>query len=270
MGERKKGEKMEDNFKVLNLRDRLVLACDANTKRINDFSAAEKLINELGDHVGWIKFNSAFVGGGKKILMRARRQGAKIWLDLKWHDVSDTVVKYAYEAMTMIPFGVEMFNVHASGGSKMMGMVKGKIDELFPIEASPAVRPLAIAITVLTSLGQKGIEEIGYNCTINELVMRLATLTKSAGLNGVVASPLEAKMLRAEFGPDFLIVTPGIRFAEESKGGQIRVTTPKEAIANGADMIVMGTSLINGGFSAVQRAYQEIAEGLEERQKKFE
>ncbi|MBI2459333.1 MAG: orotidine 5'-phosphate decarboxylase [Parcubacteria group bacterium] len=95
----------------------------------------------------------------------------------------------------------------------------------------------------------------------------LARLAKKAGLDGVVASPLEAKMLREEFGPEFLIVTPGIRFAEEAKGGQARVATPKEAIAAGADMIVMGTSLINGGLKAVERAYAEIQEGLEARQR---
>ena len=247
----------------LNLKDRLVLACDQSAvlQSFGDTSEAEKLIGRLGRHVGWVKLNSAFISGGSKLVKLARVYGAKVWLDLKWHDVPDTVANYVSEAINELKSSVSMFNVHASGGSKMMKAVAIKLNEMFADDMAEQ-RPLAIAITVLTSLGEEGFKELGFTCTIAEQVLRLAALTKNAGLNGVVASPLEAKMLRAKFGKDFLIVTPGIRFDEESKDGQARVTTPMEAIANGADMIVMGTSLIKGGLPAVERAYIEIEEGL--------
>lgn len=189
-----------------------------------------------------------------------------MWLDLKWHDVPDTIKNYVRETVDLSIQGVEvnMLNIHASGGLKMMKAAKEKLNEMLPPQEF-TFRPKIIAITVLTSLDQAQFEQIGFKCPIAEQVRRLARLTKEAGLDGVVASPLEAKMLRQEFGPDFLIITPGIRFAEEAKGGQARVTTPREAIANGADMIVMGTSLIKGGLEAVKRAYAEIEEGLKER-----
>ncbi|MEK7160697.1 MAG: orotidine-5'-phosphate decarboxylase [Patescibacteria group bacterium] len=249
------------------LEDRLVLACDVSAiKSSNGLYEAKKLIAIMGGKVGWIKLNSAFIGGGHDLTRQVIERGFRLWLDLKWHDVPDTLKNYTMEGVKG-PASADMFNVHASGGFKMMRAVKEKLDELYPHPDSRWARPLVIAITVLTSLDQQQFEQIGFTGTIAEQVMRLAQLTKEAGLDGVVASPLEAKILRQEFGPDFLIVTPGIRFAEEAKDGQARVTTPKEAIANGADMVVMGTSLIKGGLKAVERAYAEIAEGLEERQK---
>lgn len=250
------------------LKQRLVFACDASSVKFGNVpSGAEALVAKMSGRVGWIKINSAFVGGGHKLAQQVCRSGSHLWLDLKWHDVPDTVKNYVREAVVLDDkeIGVNMFNIHASGGSKMMRIVKEKLDELFSNPDLRQARPLVIAITVLTSLDQEQFKEIGFTRTIAEQVMRLARLTKKAGLDGVVASPLEAEMLRQEFGPDFLIVTPGIRFAEESKGGQARVTTPKEAIINGADMIVMGTSLIKGGLKAVERAYAEIEEGLKAR-----
>jgi orotidine-5'-phosphate decarboxylase len=247
----------------LKLKDRLVFACDAVGVKAGNGSPsrASELIDLLGSKVGWIKLNSSFISGGHNLARQVIGEGSRLWLDLKWHDVPDTLKNYIFEAVKG-PAGGDMFNVHAAGGLKMMRGAKDKLDELFPILDQQKTRPLVIAITVLTSLDQAQFEQIGYTGTIAEQVMRLAALAKAAGLDGVVASPLEAKMLREEFGNGFLVVTPGIRFAEEAKGGQARVTTPKEAIANGADMIVMGTSLINGGLEAVERAYAEIEEGL--------
>lgn len=252
------------------LKDRLVFACDARSVKFGNASSgsgAEGLVAVMSGQVGWIKLNAAFIGGGHKLARQVCQKGSSLWLDLKWHDVKDTVKNYVQEAVELRynGVGVDMFNVHASGGLKMMRGVKEKLDELFPDPNWQRSRPLAIAITVLTSLDEEQFREIGYTGTIAEQVTRLARLAKKAGLDGVVASPLEAEMLRREFGPDFLIVTPGIRFAEEAKGGQARVTTPKQAIMNGADMIVMGTSLVKGGIKAVERAYAEINEGLERR-----
>lgn len=251
----------------MDLKDRLVFACDAPSVRIGgNFSEADDFVAIMGGKVGWIKLNAAFVGGGHKLAHNVSQKGSRLWMDLKWHDVPDTIKNYVREAVDLYLLGinVSMFNVHASGGPKMMKGAKDKLNELFPsqgIDFSPKV----IAITVPTSMDENEFKKLGFTCTIAEQVMRLARLTKDSGLDGVVASPLEAKMLRRAFGPDFLIVTPGIRFAEEAKGGQVRATTPKEAIVNGADMIVMGTSLIKGGLDAVERAYAEIEEGLKER-----
>jgi len=254
----------------MKLEDRLVFACDATSVRgeIGDISKAEELIAMMGGKVGWVKLNSAFISGGHELAEMVVGKGSHLWLDLKWHDVPDTLKNYVVEGVRGLA-SADMFNVHASGGFKMMRAVKDKLDELFSHPDQQLTRPLVIAITVLTSLDQVQFEQIGGTGAIAEQVMRLARLTKEAGLDGVVASPLEAKMLRQELGPDFLIVTPGIRFAEEAKGGQARVTTPKEAIIAGADMIVMGTSLIRGGLTAVERAYAEIEEGLEDRAKEI-
>jgi len=251
----------------MELKDRLVFACDAPSVRVGgNSSEADEFVSLMGGKVGWIKLNAAFVGGGHKLAQQVSRKGSRLWLDLKWHDVPDTVKNYVREAddLYLLGINVSMFNVHASGGPKMMKAAKDKLDELFPSQGID-FRPKIIAITVPTSMDEEEFKKLGFACTVTEQVMRLARLAKEAGLDGVVASPLEAKMLRRAFGPDFLIVTPGIRFAEEAKGGQARVTAPREAIANGADMIVMGTSLIKGGLKAVGRAYAEIAEGLKER-----
>lgn len=254
----------------LSLKDRLVFACDAPSVKFgNVLSKAEELVAMMSGQVGWVKLNAAFIGGGHGLAWQVCRNGSNLWLDLKWHDMPDTVENYVQEVVELRckVVGVDMLNVHASGGLKMMQGVKEKLDELLPDLNWQRSRPLAIAVTVLTGLDQEQFEELGYTCTIAEQVIRLARLTKKAGLDGVVASPLEAEMLRQEFGPDFLIVTPGIRFAEEAKDGQARVTTPKQAIMNGADMIVMDTSLVKGGLKAVERAYAEIKDGLEERRR---
>jgi len=248
------------------LRRRLAFACDVSSVRLGDHrSRAEELVAMMSGEVGWVKLNSAFISGGRELARQVTEAGSHLWLDLKWHDIPATLKNYITEGVKG-PVNASMFNVHASGGFKMMRAVKDRLDEFFPLPGSRWARPLVIAITVLTSLDQEQFEQIGYTGTIAEQVIRLARLTKEAGLDGVVASPLEAKILRQEFGPDFFIVTPGIRFAEEDKDGQARVTTPKEAIANGADMIVMGTSLIKGGLAAVERAYAEIEEGLAARE----
>lgn len=248
-------------MKDIPLKDRLVFACDKSAaKRVGGgLSEAEALVREMAGKVGWIKINSAFVGGGHDLVKRIVDSGSKLWLDLKFHDVVDTLENYVSEIKEAFP-GMTMFNVHASGTSKMMKAVRKKVDELFPV-GSPD-RLIAIAITVLTSIGEEEFKELGYDCTIEEHVMRLARLTQKSGLDGVVSSALEVKSLRQEFGPDFMLVTPGMRFAEEAKGNQARVTTPKESILNGADIVVMGTSLIKGGLKAVDRAYAEIEEGL--------
>jgi orotidine-5'-phosphate decarboxylase len=242
------------------LKDRLAFACDVSGVRVgNEPSPAEKQIALFGKLVGWVKVNSAFVGGGHDVTNYVADMGTKLWADLKWHDVPTTLSNYTSEGVLGVR-GLSMFNVHAQGGPKMMKVVKNKLDELFP-EGKPG-RPLAIAITILTSIDEQEFKTLGYTGSILDQVLRLAELAKDAGLDGVVASPREATAIKKEFGPGFLVVTTGIRFPKEAKGSQARVTTPKDAIIALADIIVMGTPLIEGGLVAVERAYKEIEEGL--------
>ena len=239
--------------KKISLKDRLAFAVDVPS------SEAPALVAKLAGKVGWMKFNSAFIGQGKAIIDQAWKAGTKTFFDPKWKDIPNTLENYVKELVDMQ--GARMFNVHADGGRKMMTKVAETIHNLFPDENCP----LVIAVTVLTSFDQAEFTEAGYAGTIPEQVLRLAKLAKDCGCDGVVASPQEAAMLKREVGDDFLVVTPGIRFEEEATDDQARLATPKAAIIAGSDILVMGRSLIKGGEAAVRRAYQEIETGLANR-----
>jgi orotidine-5'-phosphate decarboxylase len=155
----------------------------------------------------------------------------KVFLDLKFHDIPNTVAKACIAAADL---GVWMLNVHASGGPVMLAQAYKSLDS-FGID-----RPLLIAVTVLTSMDQAQLSAIGINCSPAEQVLNLAKLTKDSGLDGVVCSAQEAKMLKQQLGQDFVLVTPGIRPEGSNKGDQIRVMTPKQAITAGSDYLVIG------------------------------
>ncbi len=244
-------------MKNIELKDRLALALDVPALE------AQQQINLMAGNVGWIKINSVFVGGGHDIVDKIRQGRTKVFLDLKFHDIPNTVENYTNAALINLN-GIGMFNVHASGGLKMM---KGAVDKAK--EASETwefKKPLVIAVTLLTSIDKIALnEELGVPGEVADHVKRLAALAHKAGCDGVVASPEEAGMIRSEFGDDFVIITPAIRFDEEAKNDQQRLATPKKAIAAGSDILVMGRSLIKGGLDAVKRAYAEIGSGLKER-----
>lgn len=238
-------------MRILRLDERLAFALDVPALQ------AQEQINLLGGKVGWIKTNSVFVGGGIEVLKAITDSGSRIFLDLKFHDIPNTLENYANEVGQ---FGnVGMFNIHASGGRKMMEAVVKKAGETF------VNRPLIIAVTILTSIDEKVFDEIGFHGSISDQVLRLAKLAKDSGCDGVVASPLEAQIIKEKLGDDFIVVTPAIRFFEEAKDDQARLATPKNAIAGGSDILVMGRSLLKGGVEAVNRAYAEIKDGLKER-----
>jgi len=157
-------------------------------------------------------------------------KGFDIFLDLKFHDIPNTVAAACAAAADL---GVWMINLHASGGRKMMEAARDRLEGL-------PERPLLIAVTILTSLGQQDIQEVGYSGTPAENVVRLAKLTDSAGLDGIVCSPLEAAAVRPEVNDDFLLVTPGVRPGSAALDDQRRVMTPLDALNNGADMLVIG------------------------------
>ena len=152
-----------------------------------------------------------------------------VFLDLKYHDIPNTVAKACAAAADL---GVWMLNVHALGGEKMMSAVRQ--------ELSSDDSPLLIAVTWLTSSGQAELDALGLETTPQQMVARLAQMTKNAGLDGVVCSAQEAPMLRENLGDDFCLVTPGIRLADAKKDDQQRVVTPEKAIKDGASYLVIG------------------------------
>jgi orotidine-5'-phosphate decarboxylase len=178
-------------------------------------------------------------------------QGFDVFLDLKFHDIPNTVAAACAAAADL---GVWMVNVHASGGRKMMVTARERLETL-------SHRPLLIAVTVLTSLGEKDIAEVGFLGAPADNVIRLARLTHESGLDGVVCSPLEAAEVRPLVGKDFLLVTPGVRPASAAQDDQERVMTPLDALNNGADLLVIGRPITAADDPqlSLNRIQQEIA-----------
>jgi orotidine-5'-phosphate decarboxylase len=171
---------------------------------------------------------------GPKIVEDLMARGFDVFLDLKFHDIPNTVASACKVAASQ---GVWMVNVHACGGKKMLDAARNAID------STNGKKPLLIGVTVLTSLSQSELPEIGLVPNLPAAVLRYAELTKDARLDGVVCSALEATWLRDHFGKNFKLVTPGIRLAEDAKGDQARVVTPVDAIKMGSDYLVIGRSI---------------------------
>ena len=165
--------------------------------------------------------------------------GGEIFLDLKFHDIPNTVAKAAIEATRL---SVKMFNVHASGSLEMMRTTVKEVERVCRQEKMR--RPIMLAVTVLTSLNQDDLQRVGVERKVADQVVRLALLTKEAAMDGVVASPHEVADIRAACGPRFVIVTPGIRPAESNRNDQQRVMTPADAVRAGVDYIVVGRPII--------------------------
>ena len=171
-----------------------------------------------------------FVASGPDVVHRLQERGFEVFLDLKFHDIPNTVAGACRSAAKL---GVWMLNVHASGGEAMMRAAREAIENV----ARP---PLLIAVTILTSLADEALRQVGFAGTAAENVERLARLARASGMDGVVCSAQEAPQLRRATGEDFTLVTPGIRLAGDAKGDQSRVVTPVEAVRLGADYLVIG------------------------------
>ena len=171
-----------------------------------------------------------FTSTGPELVREIVGMGEDVFLDLKYHDIPNTVAKAGVAAAGL---GVKIFNVHASGGRKMMEAVRNEMNKL----QNP---PLVLAVTILTSLGEEDIREVGFDRTIPEQIAKLAKLAKDSGMDGVVASPLEIELIRETCGKDFKILTPGIRPAFAALNDQKRIATPAEALRKGADFLVIG------------------------------
>ena len=211
------------------------MALDVDTKE-----KALALVDKLKGEVKFFKIGfELFSSCGPEIVTAVKKKSCDVFLDLKFHDIPNTVAK---AAVSVTKLGVFMFNVHSLGGYEMMkttaDAVKAETERL-GIE-----KPKILAVTVLTSMDEKALKKTGINDNIQSLVLRLASLAKEAGMDGVVASPQEAKAIRQSLGEGFLIVTPGVRPASALAGDQKRTATPKEAIESGASFIVVGRPII--------------------------
>jgi orotidine-5'-phosphate decarboxylase len=217
------------------MRERLIVALD-----IDSLDQAQDLVRLLAGDVGMFKVGKQlFTHAGPQVVRLIQELGGEIFLDLKFHDIPNTVAKAAIEATRM---GVKMFNVHASGSLEMMRLTVKEVERVCRQEKRR--KPIMLAVTVLTSLNQDDLKRVGVDGNVEDQVVRLALLTKEAGMDGVVASPHEVADIRKACGRRFVIVTPGIRPADASRNDQQRVMTPEEAIRAGVDYIVVGRPIL--------------------------
>lgn len=209
-------------------KDKLVLAVD-----VSDYESAMKLVRQLKDDVGVFKIGKElFTSVGPKIIQDIQSLGGDVFLDLKFHDIPNTVEGACRAAANL---GVKILNVHASGGKEMMqAAVNG-------VKTSKNPDAILLAVTVLTSITENVLkEDLNINISLKDQVKHLALLAKEAGCDGVVSSPLEIDLVRQNCGQQFVILTPGVRPSWAAQGDQKRVMTPKEAVQKGADYIVVG------------------------------
>jgi len=232
--------------------ERLILALDVETAQ-----GAEGLVNLLRGRVGAFKVGiQLFTANGPAVVRAIQEKGEKVFLDLKFHDIPNTVAQAVTQACKL---GVFMLNLHASGGSEMMKAAAKAAKSLSPDRNSS--RPILLAVTVLTSLNESILgEELSIQRSLREQVVHLAWMAQESGLDGVVASPQEIREIRAACGKDFLIVTPGVRPSWAAAGDQKRIMTPREAIEAGADYIVVGRPILAAPDPAVaaSRIIEEI------------
>lgn len=230
---------MASNLELLrsrrSMRERLIVALD-----VDDLDHAAHLVRRLAGEVGMFKVGKQlFTHAGPQAVRLIQELGGEIFLDLKFHDIPNTVAKAAVEATRM---GVKMLNVHASGSLKMMRTTVKEVRRVCRQEKRRA--PIMLAVTVLTSLNQDDLKRVGVDERVAAQVVRLALLTKEAGMDGVVASPHEVADIRESCGRRFIIVTPGIRPRDSQRNDQQRVMTPAAAIKAGVDYIVIGRPIV--------------------------
>ncbi|WP_455048278.1 orotidine-5'-phosphate decarboxylase [Mitsuokella sp.] len=211
--------------------DRLIAALDFHT-----MADVKALVETLGDSVSYYKVGmELFYSVGGEVVRYLREKDKHVFLDLKLHDIPNTV---AGGLCSLMNLGADILNVHASGGYTMMKTAADLLHAEAETQGVPC--PKLIAITVLTSINQEDWDGVGQTLPIKDAVVRLAKLAKSAGLDGVVASPQEAALIREACGEDFLIVTPGVRPAGSAVNDQSRIATPATALKNGASHLVIG------------------------------
>jgi orotidine-5'-phosphate decarboxylase len=243
---------MPPPLETLTAKDQLAIALD-----LPDEQQALALVDRLGDTCKWFKVGmELYYSAGNRIVHKLRDQGFNVFLDLKLHDIPNTVAGAVRSATQA---GASLLTIHASGGAAMMSAAADA--------ASAPGSPRLIAVTVLTSMDSIQLADVGVPATPAEQVLRLARLAQSSGIDGMVCSPEEVSILRQETGPNSLLVIPGIRPAGADIGDQKRIATPAEAIIHGASLLVVGRPITRASDPvAVARA---ILEEIEQAQPVF-
>ena len=229
-------------------RDRLIVALD-----VSSATQARQIVQSIGESANTYKVGKQlFTAEGPQIVRDLVASGRKVFLDLKFHDIPSTVAAAVREAAQL---DVSMLTVHASGGSKML---KAAVNAA----AQSSAKPTVLAVTVLTSLSDADLSEIGFRGNVITQVIMLGSLARNAGCGGLVASAKEAAELRRELGSDFAIVTPGVRPSGTAAGDQARVLTPREAIAAGSTYLVVGRPILQAPEPA--KSAESIVREIEE------
>ena len=233
-------------------RKKIIFALDVHGREDID-----RWADRLSGKVGMFKVGKElFTSCGPAAVKAVQRAGGQVFLDLKYHDIPNTVASAMLEAARL---GVTIANLHALGGAEMMESAATAVHKEF----SDAERPRLLAVTILTSSTVETLRQIGIEHSVQDMVVRLARLAKSSGMDGVVASPLEIGLIREACGPDFLIVTPGVRPSFASVDDQKRIMTPAEAVSCGADYLVIGRPIAKAAdpVMAAELIANEIMEG---------
>ena len=233
-------------------KDRIILALDVATH-----NEAIETVKKFQEHIKIFKVGlELFTSAGPKVVEEIHALGKDVFLDLKFHDIPNTTSKSALAAARL---GVYMFNVHTLGGYEMMKRTADELRE-FSIKEN-ADRPRLIGVTILTSINQKMLlDDLSINVRMHTQVKHLAALAQRAGLDGVVASPEDAEMIRSRFGKGFLIVTPGIRPSWAAADDQKRALTPRKALQGGSDYLVIGRAITAAPdpIGALKSIHEEI------------
>ncbi|MBP6746999.1 orotidine-5'-phosphate decarboxylase [bacterium] len=244
--------------RTLTGKDRLIVALDVSSE-----AEARALIEELRDEVGVFKCGlELFTSCGTALFAIAREYRVKLFFDAKFHDIPNTVAQACRAAVSQ---SVDIFNLHATGGSAMMVAAAEATavayQELLKVEPN-ASKPALIAVTILTSMTAKTLsEELNVSLPLDKMVTYLAKLAQQSKLDGVVASAQEATAIRESCGDDFLIITPGIRPSWAEANDQARIVTPRDAIARGADYIVVGRPIVKAPdrVAAARKIVEELS-----------
>jgi len=229
-------------------KDKLIVALDVDT-----FSRAEELVDVLSPEVEIFKVGIApFTKFGGEILNKLEKAGKKVFLDLKFYDIPNTV---AAAAKAVAQKNVFMMNFHCLGGKRMMEAARAAV-----MEGSCQTKPILLGVTILTSFSAEDMNSIGLGGNVENKVIELARQAFDSGLDGVVASAKETERIKKEIGKDFIVVTPGVRPVWAETGDQKRVLTPQQAISAGADYIVVGRPIIqaNDPLKAAKKIIKEI------------
>jgi orotidine-5'-phosphate decarboxylase len=233
-------------------RQKIIFALD-----VHNLSDIDRWSDTLAGKVGMFKVGKElFTSCGPAAVKAVQRCGGKVFLDLKYHDIPNTVAGAMCEAARL---GVQLANLHALGGAEMMEAAVSAVHKEF----GAAERPRLLAVTILTSSTVETLRQVGIEHSVQDMVVRLARLAKESGMDGVVASPLEIGLIRAACGLDFLIVTPGVRPSFADVDDQKRIMTPAEAMVCGADYLVIGRPIAKAAdpVHAAESIAAEIADG---------